>query len=907
MAKFVKRHFLLSIVLFSLLLVFSVTSSLAAPVYFPKPTTQEKGLTILNNVVGIDLTKYTVASKEYPQDYQTSYFGVVPQENVGYDLTSGESKLKMLYTFAYGNLQMIQVLESEGSPKLVESASSPNALEMAKYFLINYQTYTADSFFGELKSMLDNVDATKNATIKSGNVQLEVTAINDYITFNDYTNFKWTYTFNDAKASSKFVALGFKNGFLTAFVDNWRLYKIGSTTVNLSKEEAIDIALETAKSHSWSVKLDDDAFEAKNFNESNACWAVLVFDSSVGAGKTRSEDLLTLYPVWRVGVALDKWYGNLYGIEVDIWADTKEIRYVQEAFSTLLPPADGIATASESTASLNGQTSLVAETEPSSIIWVALPIIVAATIGTASFWVSRKKKSPPYNFPKLRSPKTGGISLCFLILFLMLLVPIATVNATQTGGAVVWGSESTGAGAYPNSWRKSSTEIDLQRYISNNIRNYFASNGYAGYNRQGYPGSLKSSILYYISYLQNNYDRVAVVDFDHGVGRTDYQGLNEWHYMFEDNVGTLTGDPPGDPHPENGVYDMDIHPLTTSRKIAFAFINTCLSANVSDWQYDPIDDIWWYSAQGMVNGRARGLPFAWTQRYVEWIYGKGFNVQTDISNYGYHYPDTGPQVYIGFPWGSASLEQRIPYNTGIQYQHWVNSFFYYALFYDMSVNDALDHASWQHWGAYFPDCPLWTGFQAYWWPSAWPQTNSRMFVYGNGEIHLKIAPPIQYSLSISAGSGGTTNPSPGTYWYDEGTNVQVTANPYAGYDFDYWLLDGGYYSSNPTVTVTMNSNHNLQAIFKQEQTGHQVTVYAYNQYGYQGYVPLYIDGQYKGTTPYTCTLSQGNHQIYVESPLYDGYYHVFQYYYYGSYNYNNPMTVYVGSSMGIVAYYYSYY
>jgi hypothetical protein len=89
----------------------------------------------------------------------------------------------------------------------------------------------------------------------------------------------------------------------------------------------------------------------------------------------------------------------------------------------------------------------------------------------------------------------------------------------------------------------------------------------------------------------------------------------------------------------------------------------------------------------------------------------------------------------------------------------------------------------------------------------------------------------------------------------------------------------------------------------------QLTVLAYNQYG-SGYVPLFIDDVYVGTTGYTYTVTAGNHEIYVASPLTDyyTYYHEFQYYYYdGTYNYNNPMTLSVTQTKQVTAYYYSYY
>jgi len=69
------------------------------------------------------------------------------------------------------------------------------------------------------------------------------------------------------------------------------------------------------------------------------------------------------------------------------------------------------------------------------------------------------------------------------------------------------------------------------------------------------------------------------------------------------------------------------------------------------------------------------------------------------------------------------------------------------------------------------------------------------------------------SLSISASSGGTTNPAPGTYTKDYGESVTITASVYSGYAFDYWLLDGvKKYGSS--IIVTMNADHTLEAYFK---------------------------------------------------------------------------------------------
>lgn len=71
---------------------------------------------------------------------------------------------------------------------------------------------------------------------------------------------------------------------------------------------------------------------------------------------------------------------------------------------------------------------------------------------------------------------------------------------------------------------------------------------------------------------------------------------------------------------------------------------------------------------------------------------------------------------------------------------------------------------------------------------------------------------IEYTLYISVSEDGTSDPTPGNYTFYEGTSVSVTALPYTGYSFDYWLLDSNITYQNP-LEVTMDYNHTLIAFF----------------------------------------------------------------------------------------------
>ena len=66
----------------------------------------------------------------------------------------------------------------------------------------------------------------------------------------------------------------------------------------------------------------------------------------------------------------------------------------------------------------------------------------------------------------------------------------------------------------------------------------------------------------------------------------------------------------------------------------------------------------------------------------------------------------------------------------------------------------------------------------------------------------------QYSLTVTAGTGGSVSTSGGTY--DDGSLVSITATPNDGYEFSGW---NGSNSTNSTISVTINSNTIIEALF----------------------------------------------------------------------------------------------
>jgi hypothetical protein len=125
-------------------------------------------------------------------------------------------------------------------------------------------------------------------------------------------------------------------------------------------------------------------------------------------------------------------------------------------------------------------------------------------------------------------------------------------------------------------------------------------------------------------------------------------------------------------------------------------------------------------------------------------------------------------------------------------------------------------------------------------------TTDNMLIDGTVEI------TIFYTLSITATICGTTSPSPGDYTYKMGTVVNVRAIPH--YEFDHWELDGVNIGSANPITITMDSDHILHAVFVVPPP-YNVTIKTHcNTEGIDVSVSITMDGLPTGyDTPYTFT------------------------------------------------------
>jgi outer membrane protein assembly factor BamB len=79
-------------------------------------------------------------------------------------------------------------------------------------------------------------------------------------------------------------------------------------------------------------------------------------------------------------------------------------------------------------------------------------------------------------------------------------------------------------------------------------------------------------------------------------------------------------------------------------------------------------------------------------------------------------------------------------------------------------------------------------------------------------------------LTITAATGGVTDPPNGTYYNTTGVVEPVYNTPAEGYYFDHWQLDGVLAGFDNPIIVNMTVSHELHAVFKPANPGHDVVI-----------------------------------------------------------------------------------
>jgi hypothetical protein len=273
--------------------------------------TTNSAISFLQQVTQIDTSHYQATLLSNTVE-QRSDLGGALEQIMTYSLTSSDSKMDVVFRFRNNQLSRYQIILLEGSP--VYSQAQPyNVLGVAKGLLGRLATYENTAYLANMSSLLSMVNAqTQNIQISEGNIKLNFTSQGNS------AQILLMYTENGVDYSPKSLSLIFDNNDLETLTDGWFLFTIGSTTVNISNDSAVELAKNALNSYSWT----SNGTTVSNFNVL-AQPVTVVFHPNTKNG-------LALYPQYTVTFYLDNVYpGNVNSISVEVWADSGKVAQIK--------------------------------------------------------------------------------------------------------------------------------------------------------------------------------------------------------------------------------------------------------------------------------------------------------------------------------------------------------------------------------------------------------------------------------------------------------------------------------------------------------------------------------------------------------------------------------------------------
>jgi DNA-binding transcriptional ArsR family regulator len=264
-------------------------------------------VSFLKDVIQLNISKYTARLESHSIEHPAALGGLT-EENLIYTLTSDGSELNADFRFRNQTLSRYRLDILEFAP-LYAQPQSTNILDMTVGLLQRYQNYAGAPYLTQMSDLLKTVAEVEDMQKTDGNMKLAIsTGGND-------VEIQWMYTTSGIDYQTKGLTLTFDNGVLTSLVDGYFLFSVGSTEVNISADEAVEIAKNYAKDFSWT----SEGMKVTDFK-------IMEDPISVSLLPHGREEPLALVPYWYLILQLDKVYpGDINRIAVGLWADTGEI------------------------------------------------------------------------------------------------------------------------------------------------------------------------------------------------------------------------------------------------------------------------------------------------------------------------------------------------------------------------------------------------------------------------------------------------------------------------------------------------------------------------------------------------------------------------------------------------------
>jgi hypothetical protein len=280
-------------------------------------TSTDRAMSVIRDIIQIDITKYHTTLLSDTIEARTDLGGVV-EEVLKYSLVNNEGSLDLVLRFRNNHFSLCQLSVLEGFPSFTPVYSQPQQtdfLKAAQDIIGRYHQVSNDSYLGEMYQILSSAQTT-NAEQILGNVKLKTSIFGET---SQNSQISLQFTENQVDFTAKSVHLVFENHVLTELSDDWALFTVGSTQINTSQEQAIQVAKNAAKTFSWNA----NGIQVSNFDILQEPVSAVFFPHP-------RTDPLVLIPYWYITLYLDKEYpGGVTSIAVGVWADNGQVANIK--------------------------------------------------------------------------------------------------------------------------------------------------------------------------------------------------------------------------------------------------------------------------------------------------------------------------------------------------------------------------------------------------------------------------------------------------------------------------------------------------------------------------------------------------------------------------------------------------
>jgi DNA-binding transcriptional ArsR family regulator len=278
-----------------------------------------KAMSMLRGVIQLNVSKYQGTLISNTVEDRMDLGGVI-EEVSKYRFVSEVSRIELSIRFRNNHFSDFQISQIEGLPNFPPYYTGPqstNILQAARSLVERYRNETGNSYLDDMIRLLASAnDSSIEQT--SGNTKLIVSS------YGGNAKITLQYTAGGYDFATKSLSILSQNNIITELSDDWMLYNIGSTQVNATREQAIQIAKTAAEKYSWTA----NGTQVSSFK---------ILDSPVSAEfyPHPRQEKMTLFPYWYVTLHLDKVYpGGVGVIAVGVWADTGEVANIEALSGT---------------------------------------------------------------------------------------------------------------------------------------------------------------------------------------------------------------------------------------------------------------------------------------------------------------------------------------------------------------------------------------------------------------------------------------------------------------------------------------------------------------------------------------------------------------------------------------------